>query len=171
MPKALYTIPVSTPAPSPRSLSDARVMALSTAATQQERPSPSPAAKRSSPSPGDTISLLSKVPPPSLSLSPHHRLTHPKDDPYYYLYFGTLPRPASYFSLEASESEQGTGVDSRVGRVLRFDSFSKVLSAGMRIGFVTGPAALVGRIDQHVRFTLPKYKNSPKNPTPPLTQN
>lgn len=74
-----------------------------------------------------------------------------EDDPYYYLYFGTLPRPASYFSLEASESEQGTGVDSRVGRVLRFDSFSKVLSAGMRIGFVTGPAALVGRIDQHTQ--------------------
>ena len=26
------------------------------------------------------------------------------------------------------------------GRVLRFDSFSKILSAGLRVGFVTGPS-------------------------------
>jgi hypothetical protein len=37
-----------------------------------------------------------------------------------------------------------------VGRVLRFDSFSKILSAGIRIGFVTGPAQLLDAIDRHV---------------------
>jgi tryptophan aminotransferase len=37
-----------------------------------------------------------------------------------------------------------------VGRVLRFDSFSKVLSAGIRIGFVTGPAPLLDAMDRHV---------------------
>ena len=35
------------------------------------------------------------------------------------------------------------------GRVLRFDSFSKILSAGARLGLVTGPKPLVERIDLH----------------------
>lgn len=35
------------------------------------------------------------------------------------------------------------------GRVLRFDSFSKVVSSGLRIGCVSGPAALVERIVLH----------------------
>lgn len=35
------------------------------------------------------------------------------------------------------------------GRVLRLDSMSKILSSGMRIGWVTGPPALVNRIDAH----------------------
>jgi tryptophan aminotransferase len=61
------------------------------------------------------------------------------------MYFGTGPRIPSYFMLEAQ-----TG-DRSVGRVLRFDSFSKVLSAGTRIGFVTGPAPVLDAIDRHVR--------------------
>jgi tryptophan aminotransferase len=44
------------------------------------------------------------------------------------MYFGGGPRIPSYFMLEAQ-----TG-DRSVGRVLRFDSFSKILSAGIRIG-------------------------------------
>jgi len=36
-----------------------------------------------------------------------------------------------------------------VGRVLRFDSISKILSAGMRIGFASGPAPLLRAIDAH----------------------
>lgn len=60
------------------------------------------------------------------------------------MYFGTRPRIASYFMLEAQ-----TG-DRSVGRVLRFDSFSKILSSGIRIGFVTGPVPLLDAIDQHV---------------------
>jgi kynurenine/2-aminoadipate aminotransferase len=45
-----------------------------------------------------------------------------EDDPYYYLQFDEcIP---SYFSFDASK------------RVLRFDSFSKILSAGVRIGYV-----------------------------------
>ena len=46
------------------------------------------------------------------------------DDPYYYLYYGDGPRPESYFTLEAQD-------DQPVGRVIRFDSLSKILSAGM----------------------------------------
>lgn len=65
-----------------------------------------------------------------------------EDDPYFYLYFGDQERPPSYFALEA----QMGGV---VGNVVRFDSFSKVLSAGMRIGFVSGPEPVLRAIDLH----------------------
>jgi tryptophan aminotransferase len=65
------------------------------------------------------------------------------DDPYFYLYFSDLPRPPSYFKLD------GQGPHPQ-GRVLRFDSLSKVLSAGLRFGFATGPARLIERINVHV---------------------
>jgi kynurenine/2-aminoadipate aminotransferase len=39
------------------------------------------------------------------------------------------------------------------GRVLRFDSFSKVLSAGLRLGFVTGPKPLMERIELHMQVS------------------
>lgn len=65
------------------------------------------------------------------------------DDPYYYLYFGSAPRPPSYFSLELEQPD--------VGRVIRFDSLSKILSSGIRIGFMCGPDALMTVVDMHVR--------------------
>ena len=64
------------------------------------------------------------------------------DDPYYYLYFGNVPRPPSYFTLEA--------LGGTVGRVIRFDSFSKILSSGFRLGYVTGPKKLVDLINAQV---------------------
>ncbi len=64
------------------------------------------------------------------------------DDPYYYLYFGNAPRPPSYFSLELELPE--------VGRVIRFDSLSKILSSGIRIGFACGPEPIMTVIDMHV---------------------
>jgi kynurenine/2-aminoadipate aminotransferase len=39
------------------------------------------------------------------------------------------------------------------GRVLRFDSFSKVISGGMRLGWVTGPRELVDRIQLQEQAT------------------
>ena len=65
------------------------------------------------------------------------------DDPYYYLYFGSVPRPPSYWELEGK-------LNNTRGRVLRFDSFSKVLSAGLRLGLVTGPKPIVDAINLHV---------------------
>jgi len=41
-----------------------------------------------------------------------------------------------------------------VGRVLRFDSLSKILSSGLRIGFASGPEALVNAMDLHVGVPL-----------------
>lgn len=40
------------------------------------------------------------------------------------------------------------------GRVLRFDSFSKVLSSGLRLGYVTGPKPLVERIVLHKQVSI-----------------
>eukprot|EP00808_Paulinella_micropora_P010892 g51762.t1 len=66
-----------------------------------------------------------------------------EDDPYYYLQF---PEPGqrrvrSLYSLDQD------------GRVLRFDSFSKLVSSGLRVGFVTGPTPLVERIELHSQAT------------------
>ncbi|KAG8707522.1 hypothetical protein FRC09_001776 [Ceratobasidium sp. 395] len=70
-----------------------------------------------------------------------------EDDPYFFLYFGSEERPPSYLSLENTMIRaQGDGSQRRV---VRFDSFSKVFSGGMRIGFVTGPPEIVGAINSH----------------------
>lgn len=76
-----------------------------------------------------------------LKLAREHNFMIVEDDPYYYLYYGKAARPPSYFALELDEPE--------VGRVIRFDSLSKILSAGIRIGFTSGPEPLVGAINRH----------------------
>jgi len=66
-----------------------------------------------------------------------------EDDPYYYLQFGPdETRPPSFFSLDTE------------GRVLRFDSFSKILSSGIRLGFVTGPKELIQRVVLHMQVSV-----------------
>lgn len=59
------------------------------------------------------------------------------DDPYYYLTQNLIP---SYFELETEFFPEG-------GHVIRFDSFSKLLSAGIRLGFATGPKDILHAID------------------------
>lgn len=76
------------------------------------------------------------------------------DDPYYYLYYGDAERPPSYFKLELEQPQ--------IGRVLRFDSVSKILSAGIRIGFATGPLPLLNAMDLHVsilRFSFSDFSD------------
>lgn len=63
-----------------------------------------------------------------------------EDDPYYFLQF-SKPVP-SFLSLDTD------------GRVLRFDSFSKVLSSGLRVGFVTGPTPLISRLQLHMMVSV-----------------
>ncbi|KIK80735.1 hypothetical protein PAXRUDRAFT_833353 [Paxillus rubicundulus Ve08.2h10] len=74
-----------------------------------------------------------------LQLAREHNFLILEDDPYFYLYFGKAERPPSYFKLELEMPE--------VGRVVRFDSFSKVLSAGMRMGFASGPKPIIDAVD------------------------
>ncbi|KAI8969505.1 PLP-dependent transferase [Trametes punicea] len=76
-----------------------------------------------------------------LELARQHNFLILEDDPYYYLYFGDAPRPPSYFTLERDQPE--------VGRVVRFDSLSKVLSSGMRIGFISAPQVILDAVILH----------------------
>lgn len=61
-----------------------------------------------------------------------------EDDPYYYL------------PLDGASSKSYLSMDTE-GRVLRFDSFSKILSSGMRLGIVTGPSFLINQINLHTQ--------------------
>ncbi|KAK0535385.1 hypothetical protein OC834_001550 [Tilletia horrida] len=79
-----------------------------------------------------------------------------EDDPYYYLSFvglgedtpQTRKRTPSYWALEEeNRSEWGTG------RVFRFDSMSKIMSAGLRIGFATGPTPIIDAIGAHTSIS------------------
>jgi tryptophan aminotransferase len=77
-----------------------------------------------------------------LRIARAHNIIILEDDPYYYLYFGARSRPASFFALEVQ-------LGGTVGNVLRFDSFSKILSAGIRLGMVSGPEPIIRAIDMH----------------------
>mmetsp|Transcript_19969 Transcript_19969/g.28961 ORF Transcript_19969/g.28961 Transcript_19969/m.28961 type:complete len:480 (+) Transcript_19969:1-1440(+) len=66
-----------------------------------------------------------------------------EDDPYYFLHPNRQCIP-SFLSIDHNLGD---------GRVLRFDSFSKLLSSGMRLGFVTGPPTLVNQLNLHTQTT------------------
>ncbi|KAF7992079.1 hypothetical protein HCN44_001404 [Aphidius gifuensis] len=60
------------------------------------------------------------------------------DDPYHFMYF-TQEEPTSFLTLDTE------------GRVIRLDSFSKVLSSGLRIGLVTAAAPLIASMELHIQ--------------------
>ena len=64
-----------------------------------------------------------------------------EDDAYYFLNFEEDPskRARSYFALELE-------VNGETGRVMRFDSLSKIVSSGMRLGILTGPLSAVQKV-------------------------
>eukprot|EP00123_Amoebidium_parasiticum_P001249 comp12292_c0_seq1/m.7123 comp12292_c0_seq1/g.7123 ORF comp12292_c0_seq1/g.7123 comp12292_c0_seq1/m.7123 type:complete len:450 (-) comp12292_c0_seq1:161-1510(-) len=75
-----------------------------------------------------------------LKLATEHDMLVVEDDPYYYLQIdGKLP---SLFSMCED------------GRVIRSDSLSKVLSSGLRIGFVSAPIKLLERVELHQQVTV-----------------
>jgi tryptophan aminotransferase len=59
----------------------------------------------------------------SLRIIKEHDLLLLEDEPYVFLYYGDSPVPRSYLGLERE-------VNGETGRVIRFDSFSKVMSSG-----------------------------------------
>ncbi|XP_060690977.1 kynurenine/alpha-aminoadipate aminotransferase, mitochondrial isoform X2 [Hemiscyllium ocellatum] len=63
-----------------------------------------------------------------------------EDDPYYFLQF-EKPWAPSFLSLDVD------------GRVIRTDSFSKILSSGLRVGFLTGPKPLIDRVVLHIQVS------------------
>lgn len=74
-------------------------------------------------------------------IAQEHDLLIVEDDPYYYMQYAAV-RTASFFSIDTD------------GRVLRTDSFSKILSSGVRIGVVTGPKQLVEQMCLHNQATI-----------------
>jgi tryptophan aminotransferase len=76
----------------------------------------------------------------SLRLAKEYNLLIMEDDAYAFLYYGDEAKARSYFALEPE-------VNQEVGRVLRFDSFSKILSSGMRLGFATAHKDILDRMD------------------------
>ncbi|KAL8607183.1 hypothetical protein ACOMHN_009577 [Nucella lapillus] len=74
-------------------------------------------------------------------LSRAHDLLILEDDPYFFLQFNQ-PYVPSFLSLDTD------------GRVVRFDSFSKVLSGGARVGIMSGPKAIVERVNLHMQVSL-----------------
>ncbi|KAF6755783.1 pyridoxal phosphate-dependent transferase [Ephemerocybe angulata] len=79
-----------------------------------------------------------------LRLARQYDLMIIEDDPYYFVYYGDSPKPPSLTLLSAV-----IGVIMGAGRVLRLDSFSKIISAGFRLGWVTGPNVLLTAIERH----------------------
>ena len=77
-------------------------------------------------------------------LCQQHDILILEDDPYWFL---GLDEPMA--GAEPLESFLSMDARSGDGRVLRFDSLSKVLSAGLRCGWVSGPSALIERIELH----------------------
>uniref|UniRef100_A0A8D0HVJ8 Kynurenine/alpha-aminoadipate aminotransferase, mitochondrial n=1 Tax=Sphenodon punctatus TaxID=8508 RepID=A0A8D0HVJ8_SPHPU len=63
-----------------------------------------------------------------------------EDDPYYFLQF-EKPWAPTFLSMDVD------------GRVIRTDSFSKILSSGLRIGFLTGPKPLIDRVILHIQVS------------------
>ncbi|XP_014645367.1 PREDICTED: kynurenine/alpha-aminoadipate aminotransferase, mitochondrial isoform X1 [Ceratotherium simum simum] len=63
-----------------------------------------------------------------------------EDDPYYFIQFNKSWTP-TFLSMDVD------------GRVIRADSFSKVLSSGLRVGFITGPKPLIERIVLHTQVS------------------
>ena len=90
-----------------------------------------------------------------LALARQHDFLVLEDDPYYYLHFEgldqdavTRSRPRSYWALEEEHRERwGTG------RVIRFESFSKILAAGLRLGFATGPNEILDAVDANTAMS------------------
>ncbi|KIJ67147.1 hypothetical protein HYDPIDRAFT_26546 [Hydnomerulius pinastri MD-312] len=82
-----------------------------------------------------------------LPLAREHDFIILEDDPCFWIYCSDDERPPPYFQCELEQPE--------VGRVLHLDSFSKIISAGMRFGFASGPKAIIDAIDVQVR-TVPR---------------
>lgn len=61
------------------------------------------------------------------------------------------PRRSVHIQRDSSHSDPTFELDEpKVGRVIRFDSFSGIMSAGLRMGFASGPLPLLAAVDRHV---------------------
>ncbi|KAJ2690395.1 hypothetical protein IWW39_000794 [Coemansia spiralis] len=86
-----------------------------------------------------------------------HDLVIIEDDPYYYLQFGDY-RPADETADPEDRYNDLPGVTGLIpsllsmdtdGRVIRLDSFSKILAPGLRCGWITAPKYMTDKIQFH----------------------
>ncbi|KAJ2373229.1 hypothetical protein H4S02_008931, partial [Coemansia sp. RSA 2611] len=86
-----------------------------------------------------------------------HDLVIIEDDPYYYLQFGDY-RPADEAADPEDRHSDLPGVTGLIpsllsmdtdGRVIRLDSFSKILAPGLRCGWITAPKYMTDKIQFH----------------------
>ncbi|XP_047710972.1 kynurenine/alpha-aminoadipate aminotransferase, mitochondrial isoform X2 [Prionailurus viverrinus] len=91
--------------------------------------------------PGDNVLLNEPVYSGTLqALARKYDFLIIEDDPYYFLQFNKSWAP-TFLSMDVD------------GRVIRADSFSKVLSSGLRLGFITGPKPLIERVVLHTQVS------------------
>jgi kynurenine/2-aminoadipate aminotransferase len=74
------------------------------------------------------------------NIAAEHDMIIMEDDPYFYVH----PQRDSVKSFLSLDTD---------GRVIRFDSLSKLISSGIRIGFATGPPKLIERLSFHTQAT------------------
>jgi len=64
-----------------------------------------------------------------------------EDDPYCFIHF-LNKQPVSFFSLDTD------------GRVIRMDSFSKIISAGFRVGAITAHKDIINKLIIHIASSI-----------------
>ncbi|KAJ1665090.1 hypothetical protein EV178_003529 [Coemansia sp. RSA 1646] len=91
------------------------------------------------------------------AIAQKHNLIIVEDDPYYYLQLGPY-KPLAEVSGPEDRYKDLPGIASLVpsllsidtdGRVIRLDSFSKVLAPGLRCGWITAPKYITDKIQFH----------------------
>ncbi|KAJ2555394.1 hypothetical protein EV175_002278 [Coemansia sp. RSA 1933] len=91
------------------------------------------------------------------AIAQKHNLVIVEDDPYYYLQLGSY-KPLSEVNDPEDRYKDLPGIASLIpsllsidtdGRVIRLDSFSKVLAPGLRCGWITAPKYITDKIQFH----------------------
>ena len=77
-----------------------------------------------------------------------------EDDPYYWLDFQE-EKCKSLFKLN---KEIGYSQEAPDGRVLRSDSLSKIVSSGLRIGWLTGPKEVIEKVVLHQQVSILEWR-------------
>jgi kynurenine/2-aminoadipate aminotransferase len=71
-----------------------------------------------------------------------HDMVIIEDDPYYNIVYEQQDLHPSFMSMDTQ------------ARVVRLDSLSKVLSSGIRVGYATGPAALIRKVNEACQASI-----------------
>lgn len=79
-----------------------------------------------------------------LEVAQQHDLLILEDDPYWHLQLH--PYKSTGESAKEERIQSLFSMD-KEGRVIRFDSLSKVVSSGLRIGYATGPSVLINHLE------------------------